>query len=205
MKKQLCIFGSGGFAREVASYILSGETKESFDIACFIDPNEQDDVMGIPVFPPSYFDEKVHLACVAVGSPKTRKKIVAELPFFTIYPRIVHKQTYVGTKVVFGKGTITCPFSCITTNVRVGDFCVFNNNNSIGHDCEIGDFVTSSPGVNLSGNCNVGSGVYLGSNCCIKEKITISENVVIGANAFVSKDINTEGTYVGIPARLIGS
>ena len=43
----------------------------------------------------------------------------------------------------------------------------------------------------------------MGTNSTIKEEITITDNVIIGLNSGVVKNINQEGTYVGLPAKKI--
>lgn len=47
--------------------------------------------------------------------------------------------------------------------------------------------------------------VYIGYNATIMPNVKIGENVIIGAGALVSKDLETNGIYVGIPARKICS
>lgn len=47
--------------------------------------------------------------------------------------------------------------------------------------------------------------VYIGYNATIMPNVKIGENVIIGAGALVSKDLEPNGIYVGIPARKICS
>lgn len=47
--------------------------------------------------------------------------------------------------------------------------------------------------------------VYLGYNAMIMPNVRIGENVIVGAGALVSKDLEPNGVYVGIPARKICS
>jgi UDP-3-O-[3-hydroxymyristoyl] glucosamine N-acyltransferase len=59
------------------------------------------------------------------------------------------------------------------------------------------------PGSVVSGNCNIGDCVYLGSNSSVREKISICDNTIIGLSSGVVKNIETTGTYVGVPAKKI--
>jgi UDP-3-O-[3-hydroxymyristoyl] glucosamine N-acyltransferase len=52
----------------------------------------------------------------------------------------------------------------------------------------------------VGGNVEIGRSTYLGSCSNIREKIKISDNVKIGMNAAVVKNIEKEGTYIGVPA-----
>lgn len=47
--------------------------------------------------------------------------------------------------------------------------------------------------------------VYIGCNATIMSNVRIGENVIIGAGALVSRDLEPDGVYVGIPAKRIGS
>ena len=57
------------------------------------------------------------------------------------------------------------------------------------------------PGAIVSGNVTMGNNVYMGTNSTIREEITITDNVTVGLNSGVIKNINQEGTYVGLPAK----
>lgn len=45
--------------------------------------------------------------------------------------------------------------------------------------------------------------VYIGYNVTIMPDVRIGENVIVGARVLVSKDLEPNGVYVGIPARKI--
>ncbi len=47
--------------------------------------------------------------------------------------------------------------------------------------------------------------VYIGYNVTIMPNVRIGKNVIIGAGALVSKDLESDGVYVGIPAKKICS
>lgn len=47
--------------------------------------------------------------------------------------------------------------------------------------------------------------VYLGYNVTIMPNVRIGKNVIVGAGALVSKDLESNGVYVGIPAKKICS
>lgn len=47
--------------------------------------------------------------------------------------------------------------------------------------------------------------VYIGYNATVMPNVRIGENVIVGAGALVSKDLEPNGVYVGIPAKKICS
>ena len=58
-----------------------------------------------------------------------------------------------------------------------------------------------SPGVRLGGRVTIGNNTWVGIGATIKNNIHICNDVTIGAGAIVVNDIDTPGTYIGIPAR----
>lgn len=75
MSKRLCIYGAGGFAKEV--YWLALQC--GYVVDAFIDLHEGGSYNGTPIKDESHFDSINHLAVVAVGSPKVREKIVNQI------------------------------------------------------------------------------------------------------------------------------
>ena len=47
--------------------------------------------------------------------------------------------------------------------------------------------------------------VYIGYNATIMPNVRIGKNVIVGAGALVSKDLESSGVYVGVPAKKICS
>lgn len=79
----------------------------------------------------------------------------------------------------------------------------------IKRNCKIGLNCTILPGV-VIGNKHlnsdddwaiIGNNCYIGLGAKIFGKVTIGDNVTIGANAVVTKDIPSNTTVVGIPAK----
>lgn len=81
----------------------------------------------------------------------------------------------------------------------------------IGETAEVGDNVTLYHGVTLGGtgketgkrHPTVGNNVFIGSGAKLLGPIVVGDRVKIGANAVVLKDVPSDCTAVGMPARLI--
>ena len=191
---KLALLGYGGHAREVMFQM-------SKELPCFV----SDDFVCENTLPLSKFDPEQYKLIVAVGDSKTRKYLVDNLPsstqFFTfIHPTAITSR-FSGTTI--GEGSFIGAYSIITTNIKLGKHTLLNRGNHIGHDSIIGDYFSAMPGAIVSGNVTMGNNVYMGTNSTIKEEITITDNVIIGLNSGVVKNINQEGTYVGLPAKKI--
>lgn len=174
------IIGKGGFAREVASY--QADMVEFFEHEC----------EGISSAAPTI---------IAIGDVQVRQRMVQKFPHLKY---VIRNNGANWRNVISGEGTIICPGSQLTVDIKIGRHVIINLNCTIGHDCFIGDFVTFSPGANVSGNVTIGNSCYIGSNAVIRDKITICDNVIVGAGGVVVKDITEPGVYVGNPVKKIG-
>lgn len=194
MKK--AIIGAGGFAREIRSAI--GDSSIKF----FVDDEYMDVECG--VYGLSQFNPEEYQVVVAVGDPTDRASMVAKLPKNTKYFTFIHPSAQLhDDNIEIGEGSIICAGTILTTNIKIGRHSQLNLNTTVGHDTVIGEYCTTAPGTNISGNCIIGNRVYFGTNSSVREKINISSSVVIGLNAGVVKDIQTPGTYVGVPVKRI--
>ena len=96
----------------------------------------------------------------------------------------------------------------MTNNIELGNFCVFNLNATVSHDCWIDDFVTVAPLASITGNVFLGARVSIGtganlSNGQPSKKLSVSHDTTIGAGAVVIRDCDPEAVYAGVPARRI--
>jgi sugar O-acyltransferase (sialic acid O-acetyltransferase NeuD family) len=213
------IFGAGGFARELDWLIEEIYRYYHLDYRplnyIVSDLNKQVPlkINGKVVISESDFFRK-HGAdamnCfLGIGDPAIKRNIRLKLKQTVKraeFPNLRHPSVLDDkrdSKVSFGEGNIICSNTIITTDVTISDFVTINLACTVGHDCSIGHFVTISPGVNLSGRVSLGSGVFIGTGTRIIEGIHVTSDTVIGAGATVVRNIDTPGTYVGTPARMI--
>ena len=207
--KPICIYGTGGFARELLTLLT--DLHQYDRVAGFVEPDAvfsekyspESRIMGKPVLPESAFDPDQQCMTVGVGSPAIRRKIVEALPAHTEYPSFIHPSASVSRWVSIGPGAVVCAGCILTAQIEIGRHCHLNLQTTIGHDCYIGDYFTTAPGVHVSGDCRFGDQVYFGTGSATRQGIRITSGVTIGMGAMVVKPIDTPGTYVGIPAKKI--
>ena len=196
MKK--AIIGSGGFGREVKCIILDNNPNEIIDF--FVDDEYIDEISK----PLSSLDINKYEVIIAVGDPLLREKFYNKLPKNTKYFTTIHKSVQIlDSNIEIGEGSIICPNSILTTNIKIGKHTHLNLSTTIGHDVIIGDFFTTAPGAKISGNCEIGNRVYFGTNSSVREKIKICDDVTIGLNSGVVKNITESGIYGGTPCKLL--
>lgn len=187
-KKRKAIFGFGGHAKEVASFINE-------PLTFFVD----DKYSNHETKPLSSFSIDEFQIMIAIGDSKVREKISKKLSkaqFFTF----IHPTAIIGKNVQIGYGSYIGPFSVITCDVNLGNHSILNRFNAVGHDVICDDFLSMMPGAIIGGNCNLGKCVFLGSHSVVREKINICNDVILGLNSGVVKNIQESGVFVGTPA-----
>jgi sugar O-acyltransferase (sialic acid O-acetyltransferase NeuD family) len=203
--KKLCIFGTGGFGREVLCCVMDIYDKMDISgLVCFMVDDayySESKVLGVDVIKRSQFDVKRHEMFIAVGDSVARKKIVESFPSETEFATIIHPSVTMSPFVQIGEGSIVTAGCILTCNIIIGKQAHLNLHTTVGHDCVIGDFFTTAPAVNISGNCKIGNEVYFGTNSSIKQGISVCSGATIGMNAAVVKNIVEPGVYVGVPAK----
>lgn len=200
--KKICIFGAGGFAKEV--YWLALQCNKEVD--AFVDLHAGGCCYdGKRIENEDYFDPSKHTAVVAIGNPGLRKKITDQIirrHKSVIFETLISPTAnLMSDSISVGYGSIICANCILTCDIILGQFSQLNLATTIGHDTKTGSFFTTAPGVHISGKVMTGEKVYLGTNACVIEDINICDDVIIGAAACVSKDIIDSGTYVGVPAK----
>ena len=204
----LGIIGSGGFAREVlrlAKHLQSLDRLEYDDIF-FVEMDNFhtcDIVDGTSVVKFSQCDLFAMRFVIGIADPKTKQRIVNDLPSQTEFTSLISPLAFVAEDLIHKPGLVVMPFSYISCNVKLGNHVHVNTHSTIGHDTTIGNCFTSAHSVMIAGNNSISDYCYFGMNSATKQGVSIAENVSIGLNAGVVKDIQIPGIYIGTPCKLL--
>lgn len=207
--KDIVIIGAGGFGREVAWLIEDiNKVNKEWNMIGFVDDNESiqgKEINGYKVIGNIEWLKNQKLNVVsAIGNPLVKKQTIEKLKDSeNSYPVLIHPSVILSEQVNIGEGSIICAGTIMTVNIEIGKHVILNLDCTIGHDATIGDYTTILPSVNVSGSTSIGKCVNIGTSTAIIQGVSIVENSVLGAGTVVVKDINEEGTYVGVPARRI--
>lgn len=206
--RRLCIFGAGGFGRELA-WLAQQIWGSGVRIEFLVDHPEflTGPVNGMPVSLSSDLepDDDTRVV-VALGDGTKRRQIAVSLASAGHRPAtLIHPRVEISPWVELGEGTVICANSVVTCNVTIGKHVHINLGCTIGHDVVIGDYATLSPGANVSGNVHIGRGVFVGTNACFingraGEPLLIGDGAVIAAGACVVKDVPAHTLVAGVPA-----
>ena len=142
---------------------------------------------------------------IAIGDNSTRRKIYKKfkLNSLNLDTILVHPSAIISKSSLIEKQTFISAGAIINPKVIIGLGCIINTGAVIEHDCSVGNFSHIAPGAVLAGNVSIGSECLIGANSVIKQGVKVGDNVIIGAGAVVLRDINSNTTIVGNPAREI--
>lgn len=201
--KSLAIIGCGGHAKSVADVAI----RLSYNNVFFLDPNAGDNetILGLRVYrkvPNKVLSTSLQFA-PGVGDNQTRKQIIKELLNHNDeLVNISSPSAYLAKDSKLGGANFIGHNAYIGPNAVIGDGCIINTASVVEHDCEVGSFSHISVNTTLAGKVKIGSNCFIGAGATIIDGVEITDNVTVGAGAVVVADINTPGTYLGVPARL---
>ncbi len=115
----------------------------------------------------------------------------------------VAKAKKMGVTVGNNCRLINVTFSSEPYLVTLGDHVSATNCHFETHDGGVWVFRDTMPNWDVFGKIKVGNNVFIGRGCTILPGETIGDNVVIGAGAVVTKNLDSNFIYAGVPARKI--
>lgn len=201
--EQVIIIGASGHGKVIADIVIqTGDCVKGFlDDA----DNLPDTIEGIPVLGKisSYNKYNNCKFIVAIGNALIRKRIVNELKDARWYTAIHPSAQISCLGVTIGEGTVVMAQAVINSCATIGRHCIINSGAVVEHDNVLNDYVHVSPGAVLAGTVNVGANTHIGAGVVVRNNINITSDCTIGAGAVVVRNIVEQGTYAGIPARML--
>ena len=210
MKDKIVIVGGGEYANVVISQL---KKINSYEILGYTDPEDRGDIFGI-----KYLGKDAELgsikskyrnckAVLGIGMPKIshlRNKVYQMLKNLDFeMPIIIAHNASISEGVRIGEGTVILENAIIYTNAKLGKCCMIHPNAIIEHDCIVSDFVSFATGAIMAAGTKIGTNSILSVGAVVVAHKTICNNCFLGAGSVAINDINSEGTYFGIPARKI--
>jgi sugar O-acyltransferase (sialic acid O-acetyltransferase NeuD family) len=141
---------------------------------------------------------------IAVGFSHPRQEVFARVSQFGRTPAtIVHPKADIPKGVPIGEGTVILSGARVSPMTRIGKHVYLSHGCLVGHDCEILDFATVLPGAAVSGNTILGEASLIGTNAAIIQGLRIGTRAIVGAGAVVLRDVASNTTVVGNPAKAL--
>lgn len=127
--------------------------------------------------------------------PKLFKRLL--LLFSTVWQKWIEISTGISIpySATIGSGFYIGHFG----NIIINPLAIIGDNCNVSQGVTIGvSGVSENRGVPI-----IGDNVYIGANAVIAGKLKVGDNVVIGANTFVNRDVASNCTVLGVPAKKI--
>lgn len=113
---------------------------------------------------------------------------------------LVNRGMKVGENFKRLHGVILDPAHCFL--ISIGDNVTLAPRvHILAHDASTKTFLDYT----IVGKVKIGNNVFIGAESVVLPNVTIGDNVIVGANSTVSKDLASNGVYVGSPARYVCS
>lgn len=210
--RDIAIIGAGGFGREVKTIIDSiNKKRKTYNFLGFFDDGfKKGELINDSAVIGNINDlnkyRKTLDIVLGIGNPKIKQEVISRLNSdFIDYPNLIHPGVIICdiNTVQLGKGNVICAGCILTCDIKIEDFVTLNLSCTVGHDTYIKNFSSFMPAVNISGEVIIEKSVYVGTGASIINQLSIGSYTIVGAGAVVSKDLPSNCTAVGIPAKLI--
>jgi len=208
---KVVVLGAAGQAREVEYYLREmGRVCLGFVVSDLakLGPNDsRERVLGDMSWIDSHLAELDGFV-LGIGTPQARLRVAGELKARhprVPWPVVIHPSASIDrASAKIGEGVMVGAGAIITVNVTLDDFCMVNFGATIGHESRIGRGAVVNPGANISGGVVVGEGALVGAGAVVLQYRTVGANAIVGAGAVATKDVASDITVTGVPARKHG-
>lgn len=209
--KEIAIFGTSGFAREVEDVAHDLGWRAVFvahDAAETEKWTRENEVM----LECDVLQRKAMPFAIGIANPAIRQRLWQRYGADLSFVNLIHPSATFGKNqrqvIESSTGVIVAAGVRFMNGIAVGDFTVFDLNVTVGHDAIVDDFAHVAPGANISGNVHIGTRCWIGTGAAINQgrderKLAIGADTVIGSGAVVLKDCEPSSVYAGCPARKI--
>ncbi|MCH2137814.1 MAG: acetyltransferase [Phycisphaerales bacterium] len=203
---RLLILGAGGHAQVVADAALSAgpwTTVDALDDDAGAEHGCINSIVGTLADVSSMGSTYDGIALGFGDSVLRRKAIEAVMAAGMQAATIIHPTAIVARHTTIGPGTVVLAGAVVNTGTTVGPACVLNTRSSVDHHCSINALAHVAPGATLGGRVSVGEAAWIGMGAVIRDGTAICAQATIGAGAVVVNDVDTPGTWIGVPATLL--
>lgn len=206
MAKNIALIGGGGHALSLLDILPS-----LAEVAGYVDFTPSPDMpmryLGndeefLAANRPDGWEIMVTMVSGADCSLDTRRSIIGRYSLYDA-PTVIAPSAIVSPSATVGRGTAVFHRAVVNASTVIGRHSIINTGAIVEHGCRIGSNVFIGPGAVICGGVTVGDNAYIGAGAVVRPCVKIGAGCVIGAGAAVIRDIDTPGTYVGVPAKII--
>lgn len=204
--KKLIIIGAGGYSKSV----LDSVDKNKIQMTGFIDEfTNKKEHLGYRILCNKFADLKApkdYVYFIAVGNNINRKRWYDLLKLHNLeIINVIDNSAIVSPNAELSKegGIFVGKRAIINSGAKIGYNCIINTGALVEHGCFVGNHVNVSTYSILNGDVKVQDGCFIGSSSVSIGQIKIGEWAIIGAGAVVIKNVDSNTTVAGVPAKVI--
>jgi sugar O-acyltransferase (sialic acid O-acetyltransferase NeuD family) len=155
--------------------------------------------------PETYEPEADDVFLCAIGEPADKRRYVAMLEAKgATFATLIHPTALVGRDVQIGAGSIVCPFTQLSCDIRIGEHVLVGTFSCVAHDSTVGSYTQICGACQLNGQVTIGEGVFLGSHATLVPKCHVEDGAYVGAGSVVLRRVRARKKVFGNPAAVIG-
>lgn len=201
----MLILGFGGHARSVADVALaSGVTQ-----LCFVDANARpgESFCSFPVKSSLDFELPEDWAVFPAAGDNKKRMEQCEwiLQQGLRLATLISPCATIGVGAHISEGTFIGHHAHVGPMASVGRGCIVNTGAIIEHECVVGAYSHISVGAVVAGTTRIGDRCFLGAGSTVIDGLRVTDDVMLGAGACANRNLDKAGTYVGVPAKFLGS
>ena len=114
---------------------------------------------------------------------------------------IIHPKASVSSFAKVSEGCVVFAQAVINAFAEVKSGCIINSGAVVEHDSLVGNYCHISPNAVLAGGVKLGQQVWVGASSSVRQCLSIGDFAVIGMSSVVTKNIPSQATVVGNPAK----
>jgi sugar O-acyltransferase (sialic acid O-acetyltransferase NeuD family) len=200
MAKRALIFGSGGYARVIASLV-----RGAYGTVDFLVEHTVPGALSQAEFFRD-IDAYRHAADVfiGIGDNAARRRVFQELVALGVTPgNCIAAAAFIADDAEIGSGVVICPGAVVMTGARLGNNVIVNTMSSIDHDCHVGNHSQITAGVTFGGTTHVGENCFFGIKSATIPNVTVGDGSIVMAGSLLTKSAPAGVMLGGTPARIV--
>jgi sugar O-acyltransferase (sialic acid O-acetyltransferase NeuD family) len=208
--KDLILIGAGSFGREIYSWLGNCHGfNDQWRFKGFIDNDikrlekygRSKEIIGLIN---EYQPQENDVFLCTIAEQKYRKQYTL---FYETknaqFVSIFHKSSYINQESKIGIGVFVSPFCIISCDVKIGNHVLFNSYADVGHDVIIDDYCHINSFSLLGGFSHICEGATVHPNSVVLPGKKVGKNSIVGAGSIVIKNVPSNVTVFGAPAKII--
>ena len=208
---KVLVFGTSDSSLLLKYYIEKDPLYHDFEVVGFTvtkDFLDQEEIDGLPVidfadaemsFPPSEYLLFAPLTGTKMNKFRAEIFHQGKAKGYSFFSYVSSWATILTEEI--GENCFILEDNTVQPFVKIGNNVVLWSGNHIGHHSTIHDHVYFTSHVVLSGHCDVGAYSWFGVNATVRDQISIGESTLVAMGALISKDTDSSGFYLGVPAK----